>query len=337
MAMPQPDFMLGTTRSMVSMSQFNEQKQDYEKSLEGLSPGSEEFQAAISACHSRGAERCAKVAAMHRGLYVKAAQFIASIRGGTGDKGIPAAYIDALSVFTDRAPHKSIGEVAPVLKEAMKLGNWPAGPLDETCALRSIEETPIASASLAQATAQRAAPAALLGEAAGRASEDEARCRVPAAVLVVPCSIAREFATTHFGAATGTHVACIVDVDAGVPAPRPASDWERALPGPPSELSGMPVASLPRDVGSIRAGARVVGSSGYRAGADVQRGSPVQHYAELTDTVLDACDCVYVGTSAAAAAAVGTESFEGTTPSSHAALALRALRAGKHLLLEKPL
>lgn len=149
-AMPQPDFMLGSTRSMVSMCQFNEQKQDYEKSVEGLDPSSEEYRTAVGACHARGAERCAKVVAMHRGLYVKAAQFVASIRGGAGDTGIPAAYIEALSVFTDRAPHKTLGEVLPVLKEAMQLGSWPAEALDETCALRSMEETPIASASLAQ-------------------------------------------------------------------------------------------------------------------------------------------------------------------------------------------
>ena len=53
-----------------------------------------------------------QVANTNRGLYVKAAQFIASIRGGTGERGVPKAYTDALAKFTDHAPHKSINDVA---------------------------------------------------------------------------------------------------------------------------------------------------------------------------------------------------------------------------------
>merc|ERR1719203_487865 len=85
---------------------------------------------------------------MHRGLYVKAAQFIASLRGGTGDRGVPSQYTDALKTFTDDAPHQPIDAVAEFLKEAMKLSQWPQlGPDDD---LKSIEKEPIASASLAQ-------------------------------------------------------------------------------------------------------------------------------------------------------------------------------------------
>lgn len=148
--MPAPDAMLGTTRTMVTMMQFSEQKQDYEKSLEGLEEGTAAYRAALEACHQRGAKRCVGVANMHRGLYVKAAQFIASIRGGTGDRGVPRAYTEALSFFTDRAPHQPAERVAEVLGEAMDLGAWPAAELDEGCALRSIESDPIAAASLAQ-------------------------------------------------------------------------------------------------------------------------------------------------------------------------------------------
>eukprot|EP00425_Heterocapsa_triquetra_P035494 CAMPEP_0195125750 /NCGR_PEP_ID=MMETSP0448-20130528/133554_1 /TAXON_ID=66468 /ORGANISM="Heterocapsa triquestra, Strain CCMP 448" /LENGTH=152 /DNA_ID=CAMNT_0040163403 /DNA_START=1 /DNA_END=455 /DNA_ORIENTATION=+ len=148
--MPDPDFMLGTTRSMVTMMQFNEQKQDYANSLANLSEDSEEYKQTILECHKRGADRCVRVARMHRGLYVKAAQFVASIRGGTGDRGIPKPYTEALAEFTDHAPHKSAIEVADVIKEAMHLGDWPAGELDEMSALSSIEAEPIASASLAQ-------------------------------------------------------------------------------------------------------------------------------------------------------------------------------------------
>lgn len=96
----------------VTMMQFNEQKQDYVNSLSKLEENTSEYNKVLQDCHRRGAERCVKVANTHRGLYVKAAQFIASIRGGTGERGVPKPYTDALAKFTDHAPHKSIKEVA---------------------------------------------------------------------------------------------------------------------------------------------------------------------------------------------------------------------------------
>jgi len=148
--MAMPDMMLGMTRSMLTMMEFNEQKQDYLSSLADLEEGSQAYQDALEACHRRGAERCRKVAQLHRGLYVKAAQFIASLRGGTGDRGVPKAYIEELSVFTDHAPHKPLAEIATVLKECMELGDWPEGPLPESAPFAEFEGEPIASASLAQ-------------------------------------------------------------------------------------------------------------------------------------------------------------------------------------------
>ncbi len=40
------------------------------------------------------------------GIYNKAAQFVASLQGGAGDKGVPKAYVEALAVLTDGAPFK---------------------------------------------------------------------------------------------------------------------------------------------------------------------------------------------------------------------------------------
>eukprot|EP00435_Cladocopium_sp_Y103_P048659 s827_g14.t1 len=148
--MPAPDLMMGGVRSTVAMMQFNEQKQDYINSLSNLEENTAEYKQVLSECHHRGAERCVQVANTNRGLYVKAAQFIASIRGGTGERGVPKAYTDALAKFTDHAPHKSINDVAEALKDSMSLGAWPSAPLDASCDLQSIEEEPIASASLAQ-------------------------------------------------------------------------------------------------------------------------------------------------------------------------------------------
>eukprot|EP00927_Polykrikos_kofoidii_P077464 TRINITY_DN74403_c0_g1_i1.p1 TRINITY_DN74403_c0_g1~~TRINITY_DN74403_c0_g1_i1.p1 ORF type:complete len:568 (-),score=99.51 TRINITY_DN74403_c0_g1_i1:265-1968(-) len=147
------DQMLGNVRTMVAMGQFNEQQKDYTNSLEELDPGSVEYQAALDACHERGAKRCVMVANTQRGIYVKAAQFMASIQGGAGDQGIPPQYIEALKVFTDKAPGKSMSEMVAVLKEDLPqlgFGSWPEGELPKDSMFVSFEIEPMASASLAQ-------------------------------------------------------------------------------------------------------------------------------------------------------------------------------------------
>jgi len=140
------------------MMQFNAQKQDYDSCLEGNLASklpdevhdSHNNGQSVQACHRRGADRCAKVTEMHRGLYVKAAQFVASIRGGTGDRGIPEPYIAKLATFTDQAPHKPAGDMVGALQEALSIGRWPDGPLDGTCTLKELDIEPLAAASLAQ-------------------------------------------------------------------------------------------------------------------------------------------------------------------------------------------
>ena len=120
----------------------------------------------------------------------------------------------------------------------------------------------------------------------------------PLRVCVVGAgSISREFALYHFGAATGTVVASIVDLDKA-----------RAE-------------QLAMDVGSVQAGARVLTrGSQYSATAAEVRGAPVPWHTSLK-AGLDGCDLVYIG----------------TPPNSHAQLACEALEAGKSVLLEKPL
>ena len=111
-------------------------------------------------------------------------------------------------------------------------------------------------------------------------------------------SIGREFALHHFGDATGTVVAAVVD-----------RDWERAK-------------RLAADVGSVQAGAAVENGGGtrYRAAPAETRGRPVASSTRLAPVLSD-CDVVYIG----------------TTPGAHAPLVVEALAAGKHVLLEKPL
>jgi predicted dehydrogenase len=120
----------------------------------------------------------------------------------------------------------------------------------------------------------------------------------PLRVCVVGAgSISREFALYHFGPSTNTVVTSIVDIDE-----------ERAR-------------RLAADVGSVQAGAAIEGKrSAYSATAAEVRGTPVQSATEL-GPCLQGCDVVYVG----------------TPPNSHASLVLEALKAGKSILLEKPL
>ena len=112
----------------------------------------------------------------------------------------------------------------------------------------------------------------------------------PLRVCVVGAgSISREFALYHFGAATGTVVASIVDLDKA-----------RAE-------------QLAMDVGSVQAGARVLTrGSQYSATAAEVRGAPVPWHTSLK-AGLDGCDLVYIG----------------TPPNSHAQLACEALEAGR--------
>lgn len=82
-------------------------------------------------------------------------------------------------------------------------------------------------------------------------------------------------------------------------------------------------AALAADVGSKRAGAAVVNttSRNYSASVPDRRGVPCLAAAELSAEVLAGCDAVFVG----------------TPPGSHARITAAALRAGRHVLLEKPL
>lgn len=76
------------------------------------------------------------------GIYIKAAQFVASMQGGGGDKVVPRAFVDILRVLTDQAPSRSFADVDIVLREDLGAsGNQ---------LFASVEAVPIAAASLAQ-------------------------------------------------------------------------------------------------------------------------------------------------------------------------------------------
>lgn len=135
------NFGVGMGRSMRAMAVFNEVKADYEKSLANVTDAKQRAQV-LQQLHARSAPKALKLARENGGLYNKAAQFIASLQAGAGDRGIPKEYVNVLSVLTDKAPGKPFAEMAPVLAE--EFGK------PHTEIFRWIDETPLAAASLAQ-------------------------------------------------------------------------------------------------------------------------------------------------------------------------------------------
>jgi len=128
-------------RSMRAMAVFNEVKADYERSLSNITDPTQRARV-LHEVHTRSAPKALQLARENGGLYNKAAQFVASLQAGAGDRGIPKEYVDVLSVLTDKAPGKPFSEMAPVLVE--EFGE------DPSRTFKWIEETPIAAASLAQ-------------------------------------------------------------------------------------------------------------------------------------------------------------------------------------------
>ena len=110
----QADLRLGINRSMRAYNLFEEIKKDYQVTFERFPPMTEESperDAELQRVHERCAKKCLELARTNGGLYTKAAQFVASLQGGAGDKGIPKAYVDVLRVLTDAAPYHEFDEM----------------------------------------------------------------------------------------------------------------------------------------------------------------------------------------------------------------------------------
>ena len=126
----------GLTRSMCAMALFDSAKAEYAK----LAPDAPAE--ARSTLHRKYAEQAFTFASTHGGIYIKAAQFVASLQGGAGEAGVPREYVEALKPLTDRVPPRHFSAVAPIVQEEF------GKPIDEL--VDSIEEWPVAAASLAQ-------------------------------------------------------------------------------------------------------------------------------------------------------------------------------------------
>ncbi|XP_057492628.1 LOW QUALITY PROTEIN: uncharacterized protein LOC130778158 [Actinidia eriantha] len=109
---------------------------DYKYSLHGLSEDSEDYRRLLSEVHLRSAKRILQLCEANRGFYVKAGQFVASLRQ------VPKEYSSTLSSLQDQAvpcPFKSI-------KDALTSNLGP----DLSEIFLSFDEHPIAAASIAQ-------------------------------------------------------------------------------------------------------------------------------------------------------------------------------------------
>ncbi|KOO33671.1 hypothetical protein Ctob_010090 [Chrysochromulina tobinii] len=128
----------GFTRSMCAMALFNAAKEEYAK-VDPTAPDANEQR---TACHRKHAKEALQFAIDNGGVYIKAAQFVASLQGGAGEAGVPREYVEAFKPLTDRVPPRHYEAVAQVAEE--ELGQ----PL--TSLVESLDEWPVAAASLAQ-------------------------------------------------------------------------------------------------------------------------------------------------------------------------------------------
>jgi tetratricopeptide (TPR) repeat protein len=79
------DMTVGMARSARAMALFNEIKGDYETTL-SKATSEQEREAALEQLHARSAPKVLALARNNGGIYNKAAQFVASLQGGAGDK-----------------------------------------------------------------------------------------------------------------------------------------------------------------------------------------------------------------------------------------------------------
>ncbi|KAI3515016.1 hypothetical protein L1887_13765 [Cichorium endivia] len=126
----------GAVRSSRSLYTITANVIDYKYSLQGLSPDTDQYRRILSEVHLRSAKRILKLCEINQGFYIKAGQFIASMRQ------VPKEYSSTLASLQDQAVPCSFEAIKEVL--ISNLGS----ELQDI--FLSIDEKPIAAASIAQ-------------------------------------------------------------------------------------------------------------------------------------------------------------------------------------------
>ncbi|XP_023733937.1 uncharacterized protein LOC111881775 [Lactuca sativa] len=126
----------GAVRSSRSLYTITANVVDYKYSLQGLSPDTDEYRRILSEVHLRSAKRILKLCEINQGFYIKAGQFVASMRQ------VPKEYSSTLASLQDQAVPCSFEAIKEVL--ISNLGS------DLKEIFLSIDEKPIAAASIAQ-------------------------------------------------------------------------------------------------------------------------------------------------------------------------------------------
>ncbi|XP_024319270.1 uncharacterized aarF domain-containing protein kinase 1 isoform X3 [Brachypodium distachyon] len=109
---------------------------DYKYSLRGLAPGSADYRVRLSEVHLRSAKKLLKLCEANRGFYVKAGQFVSSLRQ------VPKEYTSTLSCLQDQATPCKFQDVKIVIEQ-----NFAKDIHD---IFLEFDEHPIAAASIAQ-------------------------------------------------------------------------------------------------------------------------------------------------------------------------------------------
>ena len=132
----------GATRAFGAMALFTAAKAAYDK-VDPLDA------AAREALHQKYAAKAVTLARKQGGVYVKAAQQIASLQGGSGGGGVPPAYTTALAELTDRAAPQDLRLFEAMIAEELCVPGWtvdaPSGS-----GLAAVRCPAIAAASLSQ-------------------------------------------------------------------------------------------------------------------------------------------------------------------------------------------